>query len=60
MMVALLLILLVPFYLGISAIVAHADEISDWSKMLATMTVAQPPAWVGGLPVIGSKLASRW
>ena len=60
MTVTLLLVLLVPFYLGISAVVEHAGEIADWSKALATLTIPQPPAWVDGLPVIGAKLASLW
>src|SRR5262245_37394584 len=57
---ALLVVLVVPFYLGISAVVEHADEIADWSTALANLTIPEPPEWVGGIPVIGSKLALRW
>jgi predicted PurR-regulated permease PerM len=56
----LLLILVVPLYLGIETIVENADRIADWSKSLATLTIPQPPAWVGALPVLGAKLAGRW
>jgi predicted PurR-regulated permease PerM len=60
MTAALLLILVVPFYLGIAAIVDSARQIADWSKSLATLAVAEPPAWVGSVPVVGSRLVTRW
>jgi len=60
MTIALLLILLVPFYFGVTAIVENAKQISEWSKSLATLTIPPPPSWVAALPLIGSKLAARW
>jgi len=60
MTVALLLILVVPLYFGISAIVGNAKQITEWSKSLATVSVPQPPAWVETVPVVGAKLAARW
>jgi len=60
MTIVLLLILVVPLYFGIDAIVENAERIADWSKSLATLTVPQPPAWVATLPVVGAKLAARW
>jgi predicted PurR-regulated permease PerM len=60
MTLALLLILVVPLYLGISTILENASRIADWSKSLVTLEVPQPPAWLEGLPVVGEKLAERW
>jgi predicted PurR-regulated permease PerM len=60
MTIALLLMLVVPLYFGITAIVENAQQISDWSKSLATVSVPQPPAWVEAVPVVGSKVAERW
>jgi len=60
MTIALLLTLVVPLYFGISTIVGNAERIAGWSESLATLTIPQPPAWVGGFPVVGSKLAARW
>jgi len=60
MTIALLLTLVVPLYFGISTIMGNAERIAGWSESLATLTIPQPPAWVGGLPVVGSKLAARW
>jgi predicted PurR-regulated permease PerM len=60
MTIALLLILVVPLYLGIETIVENAHRIADWSNSLATLTIPPPPAWVEALPVVGAKLAGRW
>ena len=60
MTAVLLLILVVPLYFGITAIVENAQQIAGWSKSLATFRVPQPPAWVEAFPVVGSKLAERW
>src|SRR5262249_34055520 len=60
MTIALLLVLLVPFYFGVTAIVEHAGQIGDWTKSLATFSVPPPPGWVAGIPVIGSRLTVRW
>lgn len=60
MTIVLLLILVVPLYLGIDRIVENANRIEEWSKSLATLSVSQPPAWLEALPVVGAKLAARW
>jgi predicted PurR-regulated permease PerM len=60
MTIALLLTLVVPLYLGIDSIAENANRIAEWSKSLATLTVSQPPAWVETLPLVGTKLATRW
>jgi predicted PurR-regulated permease PerM len=60
MTIALLLILVVPLYFGITAIVENAKRIADWSQSLATFSVPQLPAWVESLPVVGPRLAARW
>jgi len=60
MTLALLLMLVVPFYLGIETIVNNVTQIADWSRSVATLTVPQPPAWVAQVPLVGSKLAGRW
>jgi len=60
MTITLLLILVLPLYFGITAIVENAKQVADWSKSVATPTVPQPPAWVAGLPLVGAKLAAGW
>jgi predicted PurR-regulated permease PerM len=60
MTVALLVILLLPFYFGISTIVEHADEIAELPKRVAELTFPQPPAWVDSVPLVGSAIAAAW
>lgn len=60
MTIALLLILVVPLYFGITAIVENAKRFAEWSQSLATFSVPQAPAWVESLPVVGPRLAARW
>lgn len=60
MTIALLLILVVPLYFGIAAIVENAKRLVDWSQSLTTLTIPPLPPWVESLPVIGAKLAARW
>src|SRR5439155_479747 len=38
----------------------NARQIADWSKSLGTVVLPQPPAWLAGVPAIGSRLAERW
>jgi predicted PurR-regulated permease PerM len=60
MTLALLLMMVVPLYLGIATVVNNVTQIADWSRSVATLTVPQPPAWVAEVPLVGSKLAGRW
>jgi predicted PurR-regulated permease PerM len=57
---ALLLVLVVPLYLGIGTIVENAGRIADWSKSLTTLAVPPAPAWVETIPMVGARLAGRW
>src|SRR5262245_45830874 len=60
MTITLLLILVVPLYFSIATIVDNAEQIAEWSKSMATLTIPQPPAWLGAFPVVGAKLTARW
>ena len=60
MTLALLSLLIVPFSLAIGTIVANADGIVGWGKLLATLKVPPPPPWVGTLPLVGGKAAQAW
>ena len=60
MTLILLLVLLVPLYFGISAIVENAERIPQWSQSLTTLPIPQPPGWVEGLPGIGPPIAVHW
>jgi predicted PurR-regulated permease PerM len=60
MTVVLLLVLVVPLTLAIVTIIDKADEIIAWAKSLATFTLPPAPAWLGGIPVLGPRLAEKW
>jgi len=60
MTIGLILVLLVPFYFGITSIVANAGRTVEWSKSLSTFTIPEPPEWIAALPIVGTKIVSRW
>jgi predicted PurR-regulated permease PerM len=60
MTLALLLVLVVPLYLGVATVVSNSHQIVDWSRSVAALAVPEPPAWVSALPLLGPSLAERW
>jgi predicted PurR-regulated permease PerM len=60
MTLGMLLLLILPLWAAIDTIVEHADQVTDAAKKIATSGLPQPPDWVGGLPLIGEKLAGGW
>jgi predicted PurR-regulated permease PerM len=54
------LILVLPAYLGVRAIVDVAHDVSNVSQSLASWSVPQPPEWLDGVPLVGAKLGARW
>lgn len=60
MTLALLLLFVVPLVVAIVTIVGNADRIVEWAKLAASFRMAEPPAWLVALPVIGSTLADLW
>jgi predicted PurR-regulated permease PerM len=56
----LLLVLFVPLYVAVSTILAQSDRIVELANDLSTKRLPAPPAWLVGLPVVGSRLASKW
>jgi predicted PurR-regulated permease PerM len=60
MTIALLLTLVLPLILGISAVVGSRGAVAEWSQTLATHGVPPPPPWVGTLPLVGAKITATW
>jgi predicted PurR-regulated permease PerM len=56
----LLLVLVIPLYFGIGAIVDTAHDVAGLSQSLTSWSVPQPPEWVETLPVVGAKVAGQW
>ena len=57
---ALIVILVLPLYLGISTIVDNIDTITSSSRALVAFAGSPPPAWVESLPFVGSTIAEHW
>jgi predicted PurR-regulated permease PerM len=60
MTLSLLLVIIVPFYLAVSTIVSHMDDIGNVVRLVDTAVVPPPPDWIAGVPLIGSKAAEVW
>ena len=60
MTLALLLLLILPLYVGISTIVDNLDAIASRSKALLEVAGSPPPTWVESIPLVGSNLAGHW
>ncbi|MDX2168017.1 MAG: AI-2E family transporter YdiK [Deltaproteobacteria bacterium] len=60
MTIVLLLILVVPLYFGVAAVVENTDQIAEWSKSVAALAASHPPDWVAAIPWIGGTLAEWW
>ena len=60
MTLGLLLLLILPLWAAIDTIARHASGVTALAKSVADSGLPQPPAWVGGVPVVGAKLAAAW
>ena len=59
MTVALLLVLIVPFWLAISTIVANVDQIAEMVRTVLSLRVP-PPDWLAEVPLVGAAAAKAW
>ncbi len=57
---ALLLLLVLPLSIAISAIVSNADEIVEWGATLRSFTLPAPPEWLSTLPLVGTRAVEAW
>ncbi len=60
MTIALLLVLVVPLYAGISTIVGNLDAITEGARALIEFAGSPPPSWVEKLPLVGASVAGHW
>ncbi|RPI03796.1 MAG: AI-2E family transporter, partial [Zetaproteobacteria bacterium] len=60
MTLVLLLVLLVPLGLAVTAIAQNADRVIGWAKSLTSFHLPHPPEWLARLPFFGGMLAAQW
>jgi predicted PurR-regulated permease PerM len=60
MTIALTLTLIAPLYIAVMTIEGNIEEITAWSKWLASATQSGPPSWIEAIPLIGPRVAVHW
>ncbi|RKT50253.1 putative PurR-regulated permease PerM [Azonexus fungiphilus] len=60
MTLAMLLLLVLPLWLAIDTIFAHAGQLTVIVNQLASNGLPPLPAWLAGLPLVGERLAGLW
>ena len=60
MTLAMLLLLIVPLWAAVATVVGSVDQVRAIAEKLTTAGLPPPPAWVGGLPLVGPKLQAAW
>ncbi len=60
MTVALLLVFVAPFWLAVATIIQNFDSIVGWGNAIVSFKLPPPPAWLDGIPLFGSEIASLW
>jgi len=60
MCLLLLLVLIVPFWLAVTTVVANLDEIAELVRTVLSLRVPPPPVWLVDVPLVGAPLAQAW
>ncbi len=60
MCVILVMFLLVPLLVAVVTLATSLDEIPRWVATLKSMNLPEVPAWLVGIPLVGSKVADFW
>jgi len=57
---AMLLVIAAPVATAVIGVAERTDQIAAWGRSLTAYLFAGPPDWVGGLPVVGTRLSQTW
>ncbi|HEY7803774.1 MAG TPA: AI-2E family transporter YdiK [Orrella sp.] len=60
MTLAIVLLLIIPLWLAITAVIEHSTEVSTWSSQLISQGLPPAPDWVSSVPVVGDRVAGAW
>lgn len=60
MTLVLLLILIVPSWLAVSAVVANTDEIGNMVRTVLSLRLPPPPPWLADMPLVGARATEIW
>ena len=60
MVLALLAVLVVPTWLGVSAIAENSERVGKFVRSLATDGLPPAPSWLASVPLVGEQLVEKW
>jgi len=60
MVLILLMVIIIPFWLAVSTVVTHIDEIGDLVRTVLSMQIPPPPDWLAGIPLLGERVVEAW
>ena len=60
MVLALLAVLVVPTWLGVSAIAENSERVGKFVRALAKDGLPPAPSWLASVPVVGEQLVEKW
>ena len=60
MTLAIVLLLITPMWLAITALIEHSADVSSWIRDFIAGGMPPAPDWVSALPVVGDRLADTW
>lgn len=60
MTLVMLALFIVPLLLVVQALISNLDRMAAWVQATVAAGIPGPPSWMERVPLVGSKLASRW
>jgi predicted PurR-regulated permease PerM len=60
MTVVLLLTLVIPFSLAVTAVVTHMDDVGTWTQTLRDLRLPKAPGWLEQVPMAGPRISATW
>ena len=60
MVLALLALIVVPTWIGVSTVAANMDRVGKLVQSVATDGLPPPPGWLERVPLVGESLSARW
>lgn len=56
----LLVALIVPFWMAVSAVLTHMEQITELMRRILSLEVPPPPAWLAAIPLVGDQATQAW
>jgi predicted PurR-regulated permease PerM len=60
MTLALLLLVIVPFWLALSTVIANIDKVGELVQTVLSLRLPLPPRWLASVPLVGAPAVEAW